>query len=112
MRFLLPLLIFLQGAGANSDKALQETLNSKYSRKVLTTRQFLVGPRILFDADGKLVSGGTPGVFTLDGSLRVEGVRVMADRIEIRGQQVFLSYNTKTQKLEEYPTNDTMRLEF
>ena len=39
MRFLLPLLIFLQAAGANSDKALQETLNSRYSRQVLTTRQ-------------------------------------------------------------------------
>ena len=112
MRFLLPLLIFLQAAGASSDRALQETLNSKYSRQVLTTRQFLIGPRILFDADGKLVSGGTPGIFTLDGSLRVEGVRVTADRVEIRGQQVFLSYNPKAQKLEEYPTNDSMRLEF
>src|SRR5262245_15405811 len=103
MRFLLPLLIFLQAAGSDSDKALQETLSRKYSRKVLTVREFLIGPRILFEADGKLVSGGTPGIFTLDGSLRVESVRVTANRIEIRGQQVFLNYNARTQKLEEFP---------
>lgn len=112
MRFLLPLLLLLQVAGTDSDKGLQETLNSKYGRKLLTVRGFLTGTRLLFDADGKPLSGGTPGVFTLDGSMRVDSVRVAPDHVEVRGRRVFLNYNTRSQKLEEYLATDSMRVDF
>jgi TonB family protein len=112
MRFLLTLLLLSQATGAESDKTIQEALNTRYARKLLTVRDFLVGTRLVFDADGKLVSGGTPGVFTLNGSIRVDSVRVQPDRIEIRGRHAFLNYNSRIQKLEEYFSNDSMRLEF
>jgi TonB family protein len=112
MRLILPLLLLLQAAGTDSDRSIQEILNNKYARKLLTVRDFPIGERFLFDADGKLLSGGTPGVFTLDGTLRVESVRVSSDRIEIRGRRAFLNYNSRTQKLEEFLSNEQMRLQF
>jgi TonB family protein len=39
-------------------------------------------------------------------------VRVQPGRIEIRGRRVFLNYNSRIKKFEEYPTNDSIRLEF
>jgi TonB family protein len=112
MRFLLPLILLLQTPGASSDKALQETLSTKYARQLLTMRDFPTGTRLQFDADGKLVGGGDPGVFTLDGSVRVDSVSVLPDRVEIRGRHAFLEYNTASQKLEGFLTNDRVRLEF
>lgn len=112
MRFLLPMLLLLQAAGPASDKSLQDALNSKYARKLVTVRDFLIGPRLLFDADGKLVSGGSPGVFTLDGTIRVESIKLSPDRVEIRGRHAFLNYNSRTQKLEEYPGDNRIRVEF
>lgn len=112
MRFILPLLLLLQAAGTDSDRSIQETLNNKYARKLFTVRDFLIGDRLFFEADGKFLSGGSPGTFTLDGTLRVESVRVFPDRIEVRGRRAFLNYNPKTQKLEEYLGNDGMRLQF
>src|SRR5678815_1163755 len=112
MRFLLPLLLFVQAASPDSDKAIQTALNAKYARKLLTVRDFLIGPRLLFDADGKHLSGGSPGVFTLNGTIVVESVRLQPDSVEIRGRQAFLNYNARTQKLEEYPANTAIRLEF
>ena len=112
MRFLLPMLLLLQAAGTDSDKSLQDALNSRYARKLLTVRDFLIGPRLLFDSDGKYISGGSPGVFTLDGTIRVDSIKVNPDRVEIRGRQSFLNYNVRTQMLEEFQGNNTIRLEF
>jgi len=109
---ILPLLLLLQGPGSGSDKTIQETLNKKYARQLLTLRGFLSGTPILFDAGGKMLSGGKPGIFTLDGTLRVEALNVAPDKIEIRARHVFLEYNSKTRKLDEFATNDRIRLEF
>jgi len=112
MCFLLPLLLLLQAAGADSDRTIQDTLNTKYARKLFTVRDFPIGQRLVFDAEGKLLSGGSPGVFTLDGSIRVDSVRVQPDKVEIRGRHAFLNFNSRTKKLEEFISNDAMRLEF
>jgi len=112
MRFLLPLIILLQAPGTSSDRALQEALNAKYARQLLTVRDFPAGIRLQFDAEGKLVGAGNPGVFTLDGSVRVDSVAVSPDRVEIRGRRAFLEYNPTSQRLEGFLTSDRMRLEF
>src|SRR5262245_62348620 len=112
MRVLLPLIFLLQAPGASSDRELQEGLNAKYARQLLTVRDFPSGTRLQFDADGKLFSGGSSGVFTLDGTLRVDSVAVLTDRVEIRGRRAFLEYNPTSQRLEGFVTSDRVRLEF
>jgi TonB family protein len=102
MRLLIPLILLLQAAtGGLSDSALRDSLNAKYSKQLLTVRNFPAGARVRFDGDGKLLEG-MPGIFTLDGSMRVE----------VRGRQAFLAYNAKTKRLEESLTGEKMTLEF
>jgi len=112
MRLLIPLLLLLQApTGAISDGALRDALTVKYAKKLATVRGFPTGTRFQFDAVGMLI-GGTPGVFTLDGHLRVESVNVSPDRVEVRGRQAFLEYDAKTRNLEESIGGSRMTLEF
>ena len=112
MRFLIPLLLLLQApSGIISDGSLRDTLSAKYAKKLVTVRGFPSGTRLQFDADGALI-GGLPGVFTLDGHLHVDSVNVAPDRVEFRGHQSFLEYNSKTKKLEESVGGSRMTVEF
>ena len=113
VHFILPLLLAFQTTGgANADTAIRATLTSKYVGKVFTIRSFLSGKRIRFDADGKHLDGGKPGVFTLDGNIQVDSVTVSPERVEIRGREAYLIFNTGTRKLEELLTGFETRLEF
>lgn len=106
------LLLLVQApAGTISDGALRDALTTKYVKKLVTIRGFPTGTRHEFDAAGLLIDA-TPGVFTLDGHLRVESVNVSPDRVEIRGRQAYLEYDAKTRKLEESIGGSRMTLEF
>lgn len=109
---LVVVLLLLAQAPADSDDQIRDRLTSRYSGKLLTVRATPSGTRLRFDADGKLLSPMNEGMFTLDGHLRVEGVSVRTDRIEIAGRRSFLSFNAGSGKLEEYPTRERFRLEF
>jgi TonB family protein len=112
MRLLISLLLLLQlPAGPVSDGALRDSLTARYAKKLVTVRGFPTGTKLQFDTEGALI-GGTPGVFTLDGNLRVESVDVSPDRVEFRGRQAFLEYNERTRRLEEAVRGSRMTLEF
>src|SRR5689334_5124105 len=95
VRLLIFLLLLQAPAGSLSDASLRDTLTAKYVKKFVAVRGFPTGTRHQFDASGSLV-GAVPGVFTLDGGLHVESVYVSPDRVELRGRQAFLEYNTRT----------------
>jgi TonB family protein len=111
MRLLIFLLLLQAPAGAAADGALRDSLTAKYAKEIVSVRGFPAGTRLEFDTSGALV-GSTPGVFTLDGSLRVDIVNVSPDRVELRGRQAYLEYNTRTKKLEETVGGNRMTLEF
>jgi TonB family protein len=112
MRLLISLILLLQaGTGEVSDGALKQALNTKYEKKLVTVRGFPTGTRVRFDTEGKLVDG-MAGVFTLDGSLHVDSIKVGADRVELQGKQAYLAFNAKTKKLEESFSGDKMVVEF
>ena len=115
VHLILPLLLAIQttvGANANADQATHATLTARYVGKTFTVRSFLSGNRIRFDADGKHLGGGTPGVFALAGNIHVDSVTVSPERIEIRGREAFLVFNPRTEKMEELITGFGTRLEF
>jgi TonB family protein len=113
MRLLIPLLLLLQApTGAVSDVALRDSLTSKYTKKFFALKNFPTGTQFRFDADGTPLVPLNPGVFTLDGGLRVESVNVNPERVEIRGRQTFLRFNATTRKLEEAAIGPRMTLEF
>ena len=111
MRLLILLLALLQAPNAATDGALRDALTAKYAKKLMTIRGFPTGTKLQFDASGALI-GGTPGVFTLDGNLHVDVVNVSPDRVEFRGRQAFLEYNSRTHKLEESIGSGRMTVEF
>jgi len=111
MHFIFVLFLFAQ-APADTDVQIRDRLTSKYGGKLFTVRSTPSGTRLRFDADGKLLTATDAGMFTLDGHIHVESVNVRGDRIEIAGRRSFLSYNSKSGKLEEYPTRESFRLEF
>ena len=113
MRFLIPLLFLLQTpTDAVSDVAIRDALTSRYTKKFFAVKNFPAGTQFRFDAEGAMLAGGAPGLFGLDGGVRVESVNVSPDRIEIRGRQTFLRFNAGTRKLEEAPSGSRMTLEF
>jgi TonB family protein len=111
MHLILALLLLLQGSGGSDDQ-IRERLTGKYVGKLFTVKTFPTGNRLRFDSDGKLIGPVVAGMFTLDGHIHVDSVNVRADRIEFAGKRSFLSYNTKSGKLEEYPTKESLRVEF
>lgn len=113
MRCLLLLLVLqVPGPADRSDDVLRDNLTKSYADKLFTVRDFISGSRLRYDADGKFLSGGEPGAFTLDGSIHVDSVNVREDRIELRGRHVYLRFNPGTRRLEEFPTENRMRLDF
>jgi TonB family protein len=111
MRLLILLLLLQAPAGNISDGALRDALTAKYAKKIVTLRGFPTGTKLQFDSSGALI-GGMPGVFTLDGNLHVDSVNVTPDRVEFRGHQAFLEYNSRTKKLEEAVGASRMTVEF
>jgi TonB family protein len=105
-------MVMLLQTPSGSDDQIRARLISKYAGKLFTIRDFPAGTRLSFDADGKLLRGGSPGKFTLDGHIHVETVNMRPTRIEILGRRSFLAFNAKIGKLEEHPTQERLRLEF
>ena len=111
MHLILALMLLLQGAGGSDDQ-IRERLTTKFVGKLFLVKSFPPGSRLRFDSDGKLLTSVAPGLFTLDGNIHVESVNVRPDHIEFDGRRSFVAYSSKSGKLEEYPTKQSLRVEF
>ncbi len=76
-------------------------LQKEYGDKVLTLRQFYPGVHLKFDANGKFTGSGAPGSWTTDGMVRVEKISVENGVLHVRGQRLFLFYDTSTKQMRD-----------
>jgi TonB family protein len=76
-------------------------LQKEYGDKVLTFRQFYPGAHLHFDSSGKLAGNNLPGAWTTDGMLRVEKISLVNGALRIRGQRLFLFYDTGTKQMRD-----------
>jgi len=90
-------------------------LKTAYVGKVLTLRQFDSAPQLRFDAAGKLIGKSSPEAWTVAGQLRVQDISLQQGVLHVRGQRLFLFYDSHTKSLREVGSvnnGDTARRRF
>ena len=78
-----------------------DDLKSAYVGKVLTLRQFYSGPQLRFDANGNLIGSGWPDAWTVAGQIRVEHISLKNGVLDVRGQRLFLFYDSDSKSLRD-----------
>lgn len=80
---------------------LEQRLASVYQNKKFTLSKPYCGVVLQFDAEGKLVQGGTDGAWTVCQDVLVKEIHRAGDVINIAGQRIYLRYDTGAQKFRE-----------
>lgn len=80
---------------------LEQRLASVYQNKKFTLPRPYCGAELQFDADGKLVQGGTDGAWTLCQDVLVKEIHRTSDLIHITGQRIYLRYDDGKRKFRE-----------
>lgn len=76
-------------------------LQKEYGGKVLTLRHFYSGEHLRFDCSGNLIGTATPGIWTVEGQLRVHKVSLAGGAVHIRGERVFSFYDAETKQMRD-----------
>lgn len=95
------LLLFSLPASSRTRTPLEERLLTAYKDEPLVLQGLYCGNKLKFDADGKLLSGGKPGPWTLCGELHVKDIEVKHDEIRIKAQRVYLFYDPRKSSFED-----------
>lgn len=64
-------------------RALELTLQRTYENRILTLRGFPTGRRVRYDTRGERLGSSHTGIWTLDGRVRVEQVRLSRDSLRL-----------------------------
>jgi TonB family protein len=101
LRHLLQLVVLLTVPILGRTSASTAELENQYGNKVLTMRGAYPGASLQFDPDGKPMGTVAPGAWTVDAQLRVEKISLKDGVLHIRGQRLFLFYDTETRQLRD-----------
>jgi TonB family protein len=80
---------------------VESQLKSMYYGKLLTLRHFYAGEHLRFGPDGELLDQGTPGPWTVDALLIVKDVNLRDRAVTIRGNRVFLCFDSESNELRD-----------
>jgi TonB family protein len=111
MTISLSVLLFIQTAAGTNVELLQ-SISRSYVGKVIILREFLSGSHISFDADGAYIGGAKRGIWTRDGSLLIDQVKIFNDRLELTGRRIVRKFNPAVNRLEALTTPESVRLDF
>ncbi len=114
-RFLLSLailLIFIAPASGESQE-MQETKQAEIQLKgkVVTFRHISSGDSLVFDDQFKLVKGGKPGRWTLDGLLEIRKVSLKGKNYVLEGNRIHLIYEPGRKQLARYRSPQKIKME-
>src|ERR1051325_2318316 len=70
---------------------LNQYLTQHYKKKVLLLRHFYATDQLKFNTSGELVGQTTPGLWTLSGIVRIDGIGVSPQGIQIQGKRLDLA---------------------
>jgi len=86
-------------AGRAADtKAMETELNRVYKDQVLILRNFYGGNLLRYDADGRLLEGGSPGAWTVDADVEFDRMKFHRRQIEVDGTRIWLAYDQKSKQ--------------
>jgi TonB family protein len=83
------------GWGRDERKQVARALEKEFRTQTLVLRNYYTGDRLVYDTSGRLVEGGTPGTWTLDGHVQIKRFELNADSLEVEGDRVYMGYDVK-----------------
>ena len=84
----------------------EKELRNHYRDNTYILRNFYDGSDLKYDVRGDLLSGGRPGIWSLDGFFNVKRVKVKKDKIMLEGTRLLWSYDQKEGKTVYYRSRD------
>ena len=73
--------------------------------QVVMLRKYYCGNELKFDVQGKLVSGGQTGPWTLCRDIRIENIKLENGKLRIEGRRALLFYDNKQEQFREITGN-------
>lgn len=97
--------------GDNINKDLQKQLELELKNKPLIIRNFYAGNTLKFSSDGNLISGGNPGIWTINGYFQPSKIKLLEKDLVISGRRLcwVYDYNKKGERFFR-GTNTTIRI--
>jgi len=95
-----PLFILLFGVIMSSQlialpsNDLEKAISTQFKDKTLILLHPLDKESLRFNTDGTLISGGSPGPWTLYGAIRISKVKLKSDQLRLEGQRVFFPFKS------------------
>jgi TonB family protein len=82
---------------------VEQSLKQQYEGKILVLRHPLQDGSMEFDSDGKVLKGGSEGPWTLYGRIKIDELKLQADKLLLKGMRVGYKFDDKG-KLAPFPT--------
>jgi TonB family protein len=73
----------------------KQDLKTEYVGKRCVLRNFYTGDHLKYDSGGNLTSGGEPGMWALDGIVRIEKFELRSDRLEVAARRLIVGWDGK-----------------
>jgi TonB family protein len=97
-------------AKSQEDIAVKQ-VKASLKGKVLTLRHIYSDDSLIFDDQFKLVKGGTPGRWTLDGLVKIQKVSLKGRKYVIEGKRIHQKYDPKDKQLGRYRSTRMITVE-
>jgi TonB family protein len=107
-------LILASASGLQSGdmtKDAEKQLRNLYENQPFILRNFYQGSRLKYDPEGTLVSGGAPGIWTTNGFITINKLKLKEKKIELTGKRKFWSYDRKENKPLYFESSDKIKIE-
>jgi hypothetical protein len=112
---LLPSILVLAWSVALAAKSNEEIavkqVKAQLKGKIVTLRHIYSGNTLIFDDQFKLVKGGTPGQWTLDGMVEVRKVNLKGRKYVIEGSRILQKYDLRIKGLACYHSTERITME-
>ncbi len=108
---LLLIVVLDQGTSVPHDRQeIERRLKAEYEGKVVWLRDFCGGSRCRYSPDGSPLEGGKPGPWTLSGGVEVRQVRLLPDRLVIRGNRLSQIYDHEQKKFKNLRSRNEVEI--
>jgi len=98
-------------AQAAGDGDIQKQLDANLKNKVVILRHFYSGNRLKYNSEGALVSGGKPGLWTLNAYFEPKKIKLSKESITISGKRIRWTYDDSKSAPKVYSAPDDTKIE-
>lgn len=97
--------------GSDTEKDAEKQLKLLYEGETFIIRHFYVGNHLKYDSEGTLISKAETGSWTLYGFYKIESLALKKNKMELKGKQLFWSYDRKEKRSKYIQSSGKTRIE-